>query len=429
MLLLILYVHMFDVSTTLAQYQATLLEIKQILVSPGSPPTTEELQSVIAFRQTVDSITDQVSAAYARSGNWANEGYLTAKTAIVHTTGIRPRSVNIALAHGHLLHQFPVVADAVRACSITNDHVACLVPLANETYEQYFTDDANMLIDVAKTVNAEQFSYVVRHWKNMIDAIIDQPANEYLAFTERKLFLNELPNGNWLIHGELDAVTGKIVDKAFKSMSDKLWRNASTENRITYTPAQQRADAIGYIAQGFVSSGIAAQSPSGENNSNTLFRYNPHSALTADIIVDLDDLNSEKTTRDFLKKCLNSASPMINTHSNTFVEQILCDTDIHVPFKNADGTYDLGRTARTAPWKIKKQLMLSQTTCSIRGCTIPAQWCDAHHIHHWLHGGITSVENLALLCRRHHMMIHNDKNFAEKTKTTLKRKPPPLKTG
>ncbi|HMS25052.1 MAG TPA: DUF222 domain-containing protein [Acidimicrobiia bacterium] len=420
---------MFDVSTTLARYQETLLEIEQVLVSPGSSPTTSEIQAIHAFRQTVDSVCDQVSSSYARSGNWANEGYLSAKTAIVLTTGIRPRSVNVALAQGNLLHQFPIVAEAVRSSSITNDHAACLVPLANETYVEYFTDDVNELVEVGKTVNAEQFSYVIRHWKNMIDAVIDEPSEEFVHFENRKLFLNELADGTWLVHGELDAVTGKILDKALKCLSEKVWRNSSSESRYDYTPAQQRADAIGYIAQGFVSSGIPAQSPAGEISSKTLFRYNPHSALTADIIVDLDDLNKETTTRDFLKKCLHSASPLINTHSHTFVEQILCDTDIHVPFKNADGTYNLGRTARTAPWKIKKQLMLSQTTCSIPGCTIPAQWCDAHHIHHWLHGGVTSVENLALVCRRHHMMMHNDKTFEEKHRAALKVKPPPEKTG
>lgn len=420
---------MFDVNTTLAQYQETLLEIKQILVSPGSPPTTEELQSMIAFRQTVDSMTDQVSAAYARSGNWANEGFLTAKTAIVHTTGIRPRSVNIALAHGHLLLQFPVVDEAVRTCSITNDHIACLVPLTNETYEQYFADDANMLIDVAKTVNAEQFSYVVRHWKNMIDAVIDEPADEYLAFQERKIFLSELPNGNWFINGELDAVTGKIVDKALKSGSEKLWNMSSPESKYDYTPAQQRVDVLGHIANGYLSSNFAAISPMSDENPATEFSFTANPSTSVDIVVDINDVNSQTKTREFLTKCLTSPSPLINTHSRALTKQILCDTYVQLPIKNTDGTYELGRTVRTAPLKMKKQLMLSQPTCSIPGCITPSGWCDAHHIEHWVDGGVTSIENLALLCRRHHTMLHNDKTFEEKHSSTLKRKPPPLKAG
>ena len=32
--------------------------------------------------------------------------------------------------------------------------------------------------------------------------------------------------------------------------------------------------------------------------------------------------------------------------------------------------------------------------------------CDAHHIKHWADGGPTRLDNLALLCRAHHTVIH-----------------------
>ena len=33
-------------------------------------------------------------------------------------------------------------------------------------------------------------------------------------------------------------------------------------------------------------------------------------------------------------------------------------------------------------------------------------WCDAHHVMGWEHGGPTDLDNLALLCRRHHGITH-----------------------
>jgi hypothetical protein len=33
---------------------------------------------------------------------------------------------------------------------------------------------------------------------------------------------------------------------------------------------------------------------------------------------------------------------------------------------------------------------------------------DAHHIRHWADGGETSLENLLLLCSRHHRMVHEE---------------------
>ena len=45
--------------------------------------------------------------------------------------------------------------------------------------------------------------------------------------------------------------------------------------------------------------------------------------------------------------------------------------------------------------------------CSFPGCTIPPQWCEAHHIVEWSLGGPTDLANGALLCGRHHTIVHN----------------------
>jgi hypothetical protein len=33
-------------------------------------------------------------------------------------------------------------------------------------------------------------------------------------------------------------------------------------------------------------------------------------------------------------------------------------------------------------------------------------WTSAHHVVHWIHGGSSDLPNLALLCYRHHWMVH-----------------------
>jgi hypothetical protein len=40
-------------------------------------------------------------------------------------------------------------------------------------------------------------------------------------------------------------------------------------------------------------------------------------------------------------------------------------------------------------------------------------WCDAHHVDHWADGGETKLENLVLLCRRHHRLTHEGRFGAE----------------
>ena len=34
--------------------------------------------------------------------------------------------------------------------------------------------------------------------------------------------------------------------------------------------------------------------------------------------------------------------------------------------------------------------------------------CLAHHLREWEHGGPTTLNNLALLCGRHHTIVHRD---------------------
>ena len=56
------------------------------------------------------------------------------------------------------------------------------------------------------------------------------------------------------------------------------------------------------------------------------------------------------------------------------------------------------------PPAIRRALNARDARCRFPGCT--ARHCDAHHITHWADGGGTSLDNLLLLCRRHHRLVH-----------------------
>jgi hypothetical protein len=43
--------------------------------------------------------------------------------------------------------------------------------------------------------------------------------------------------------------------------------------------------------------------------------------------------------------------------------------------------------------------------CRFPGCT-HLRFVDAHHIIHWADGGDTTLDNLTLLCRKHHRFLH-----------------------
>ena len=67
---------------------------------------------------------------------------------------------------------------------------------------------------------------------------------------------------------------------------------------------------------------------------------------------------------------------------------------------------DVGRTQRLVTTAIWKALVLRDQHCRFPGCRRMPLACDAHHLTHWADGGDTSLDNLVLLCRAHHTLLH-----------------------
>ncbi|MBT2535828.1 HNH endonuclease signature motif containing protein [Arthrobacter sp. ISL-69] len=91
------------------------------------------------------------------------------------------------------------------------------------------------------------------------------------------------------------------------------------------------------------------------------------------------------------------------------VRKIACDADIIPVLLGSQGrVLDIGRTTRIFPPHIRKAITARDQGCAFPGCTIPAPWCEAHHITYWSHGGPTSTDNGTLLCSHHHHLIHKE---------------------
>ncbi|BCW05320.1 hypothetical protein NtRootA1_14580 [Arthrobacter sp. NtRootA1] len=95
-------------------------------------------------------------------------------------------------------------------------------------------------------------------------------------------------------------------------------------------------------------------------------------------------------------------------HPNT-IRKIACDADILPVLLGTDSRIlDIGRTTRIFPPHIRKAITARDQGCAFPDCTMPAPWCEAHHITYWSHGGPTSTDNGTLLCSHHHHLIHKE---------------------
>ncbi|OUM39725.1 HNH endonuclease signature motif containing protein [Arthrobacter sedimenti] len=64
----------------------------------------------------------------------------------------------------------------------------------------------------------------------------------------------------------------------------------------------------------------------------------------------------------------------------------------------------VGRTTYAVPADLKKWLRVRDRTCRHPGCNTPASRCELDHTTPWSHHGTTAHNNLAHLCRKHHML-------------------------
>jgi hypothetical protein len=92
------------------------------------------------------------------------------------------------------------------------------------------------------------------------------------------------------------------------------------------------------------------------------------------------------------------------------VRKLACDAGIiPVVLGGAGEILDVGREQRLFSKGQVRALWLRDGHCSFPGCDAPAAWCDAHHLVHWIDGGLTDLGNAALLCGRHHTIVHRDR--------------------
>lgn len=86
--------------------------------------------------------------------------------------------------------------------------------------------------------------------------------------------------------------------------------------------------------------------------------------------------------------------------------RLTCDGELIAATRDGHGSnVDYGRRRRVVPPPLRLALERRDRCCRFPGCE-RRHGLHAHHIRHWAHGGATDRENLILLCRFHHRLVH-----------------------
>jgi hypothetical protein len=90
-------------------------------------------------------------------------------------------------------------------------------------------------------------------------------------------------------------------------------------------------------------------------------------------------------------------------------ERHACTTGlVPILFDSAGQVVNVGRDQRLFTSRQRIGLAARDGGCRFPDCDRPPTWCEAHHIEHWQRGGRTDIADGVLLCRHHHLLVHDN---------------------
>ena len=196
------------------------------------------------------------------------------------------------------------------------------------------------------------------------------------------VWLSQGLGGRWHLKGELDTESGTLVAGVLAGLVEhdrRIRRQAGEE--LTGKGPQLRADALVEMAR------RATAAADTQPSARPLLWV----------------ITGEENLRTGSGACELAGGGAI---SAAVAQRLACDCDIAEVVVDADGRINLGRTQRSAGATQRRLLWLRDRGCRFPGCDRPPEWTQAHHVWFWEDGGPTDLDNLCLLCSRHHHLCH-----------------------
>lgn len=441
-----------------------------LVLDRDDPDAIEDLGDQIAtlFAQ-VHAATHRLLvliAEFDRRGGWKPGGFQSCAHWLRFRTGIDLGAARERVRAAHALDRFPAVSASMARGELSFAKVRAITRLP-----ELDADREQALLDFARKATASEVERRVRSWKILNRG--DEQEVERIRHASRCLSIFPDEDGMYLIRGRLDPEVGALLMRAIDAASDVLYagetRAARSDTprdaalaaigakREETDPRQRRADAIGLLAERAMSNGFGGASaelsldeapadetrttrpsadvPSADEAPNDLPQPSVESGSSAEryqvvLHVEPDTLGADTEAG---RSDLEDGTRVSAETSR----RLACDASVVRIVHRLDGSIlDVGRKTRTIPPALRRALETrDRGGCRFPGCGV--RFCDAHHIRHWADGGATRLDNLILLCRRHHRALHEEgfsvdfgptgrANFYDRRGRPLPDAPPPL---
>jgi hypothetical protein len=309
------------------------------------------------------------------------EGFVSLTSWLVERTRMTAAAARAAIQLARSLRQLPRTAAAYLRGALTTAHVRLLARAASAHPETYLRDE-EVLVESAASWSVAQSSRALTYWRGALD---DWAESEEL-YGRRRLHASRTYGGMVRVDGDLDPEGGELLLCALEALAE------TTDSYDQRTPAQRRADALVELCRQALDRG---ELPARR-------RQRPHLLVT----VDLATLERRAGGR--------AETDRGGVLAPEALRRLACDADIsRVITRGKSQPLDVGRRTRVVRAGLWWAVVVRDRRCRWRGCDRPPRWCDVHHLLHWLDHGETELDNLVLLCRRHHRMSHEGREGLE----------------
>jgi Domain of unknown function (DUF222)/HNH endonuclease len=223
------------------------------------------------------------------------------------------------------------------------------------------------------------------HIRNTLTRRDPDGGNDDEGNRPQELWLTETGDGRGRLRADLDAATFA----ALRSALDPLSAPTPAADGVSdmRSAATRRADALGDLVGRALDAGSLPTSGG----------VRPHVTVTVTLAELLGAEGAPAAETDW-------GVPL----SAATLARICCDAGLtRVLLDPAGVPLDVGREERIVPAGLRRALIARDRGCAFPGCDRPPAWCEAHHLVEWHRGGATKLDNLVLLCRRHHGEVHH----------------------
>jgi hypothetical protein len=328
----------------------------------------------------------RTARASERAGEWQADGAVSPTAWLRERCGLSHSSASSALRIGRMLEAMPEVAEAFATVETSRQHVATI----EHAYIPQRRDAVAVFDDVFATatraLGPKDLRQIVSRIADTIDGD-DGLANDQARHARRRLHLSRTLDEMGAVDGLLDPEQTEIIQTALEAVMEQ---ERGTDD--TRTTAQRRADALVSLCR--VGLAHAEIGPG---------RRNP-AHLSGTFDVEALERRAEPDLAHTVR-----AEAAHGPLSVATLRRIACDANIsRVITDGRSQPLDVGRSSRVVTAALWRALVVRDGGCTHPGCDRPPGWCQAHHIKHWVDGGTTTLDNLKLLCDRHHIDEHAD---------------------